>query len=212
MDRGRRRAASRAAQRAAAPRRQRSLTPVRGRRRPAGARLRVPHGDRPRGPRDRGGLGGGGRRPPSLDHRGDRLVPARPQGGLAGPGAGGARGRHRPSPRARACRRGLRRLHRGSLHAERAGGSPAPGPVALPPGRPRCPQRPGPGRRARELPGHPGRVFTRETLLSRVWGYEYYGGVRTVDVHIRRLRAKLGEDHARFIETVRGVGYRFSHG
>ena len=56
-----------------------------------------------------------------------------------------------------------------------------------------------------------GRVFTRETLLSRVWGYEYYGGVRTVDVHIRRLRAKLGEDHARFIETVRGVGYRFSN-
>ena len=62
------------------------------------------------------------------------------------------------------------------------------------------------------LMSHPGRVFTRETLLSRVWGYEYYGGVRTVDVHIRRLRAKLGEDHARFIETVRGVGYRFSHG
>jgi DNA-binding response OmpR family regulator len=62
------------------------------------------------------------------------------------------------------------------------------------------------------LMSHPGRVFTRETLLSRVWGYEYYGGVRTVDVHIRRLRAKLGEDYARSIETVRGVGYRFSHG
>lgn len=62
------------------------------------------------------------------------------------------------------------------------------------------------------LMSHPGRVFTRETLLSRVWGYEYYGGVRTVDVHIRRLRAKLGDDHARFIETVRGVGYRFSSG
>ena len=61
------------------------------------------------------------------------------------------------------------------------------------------------------LMSNPGRVFTRETLLSRVWGYEYYGGVRTVDVHIRRLRAKLGEDHARFIETVRGVGYRFSN-
>ena len=60
------------------------------------------------------------------------------------------------------------------------------------------------------LMANPGRVFTRETLLSRVWGYEYYGGVRTVDVHIRRLRAKLGEEHARFIETVRGVGYRFS--
>ena len=60
------------------------------------------------------------------------------------------------------------------------------------------------------LMSNPGRVFTREILLSRVWGYEYYGGVRTVDVHIRRLRAKLGEEHARFIETVRGVGYRFS--
>ncbi len=55
----------------------------------------------------------------------------------------------------------------------------------------------------------PGRVFTRETLLSRVWGYEYYGGARTVDVHIRRLRAKLGEEHAGLISTVRSVGYRF---
>ena len=56
---------------------------------------------------------------------------------------------------------------------------------------------------------HPGRVFTREVLLSRVWGYEYYGGARTVDVHVRRLRAKLGEEHANLIETVRSVGYRF---
>ncbi|HEU5001386.1 MAG TPA: response regulator transcription factor [Actinomycetota bacterium] len=64
----------------------------------------------------------------------------------------------------------------------------------------------------RFLMANPGRVFTRENLLSRVWGYEYYGGVRTVDVHIRRLRAKLGDDHAKFIETVRGVGYRFSTG
>jgi DNA-binding response OmpR family regulator len=56
---------------------------------------------------------------------------------------------------------------------------------------------------------HPGRVFTRETLLSRVWGYEYYGGARTVDVHVRRLRAKLGEEHAGLITTVRSVGYRF---
>ena len=46
------------------------------------------------------------------------------------------------------------------------------------------------------LATHPGKVFTRETLLSRVWGYEYYGGARTVDVHVRRLRAKLGEEHA----------------
>ncbi len=59
------------------------------------------------------------------------------------------------------------------------------------------------------LATHPGKVFTRETLLSRVWGYEYYGGARTVDVHIRRLRAKLGEEHAHLISTVRSVGYRF---
>ena len=59
------------------------------------------------------------------------------------------------------------------------------------------------------LAGHPGKVFTRETLLSRVWGYEYYGGARTVDVHVRRLRAKLGEEHAHLIQTVRSVGYRF---
>ncbi|MDQ6784063.1 MAG: response regulator transcription factor, partial [Actinomycetota bacterium] len=58
----------------------------------------------------------------------------------------------------------------------------------------------------------PGRVFTRETLLSRVWGYEYYGGARTVDVHIRRLRAKLGEEYANLISTVRSVGYRFGQG
>jgi DNA-binding response OmpR family regulator len=59
------------------------------------------------------------------------------------------------------------------------------------------------------LAQHPGKVFTRETLLSRVWGYDYYGGARTVDVHIRRLRAKLSEEHAGLIQTVRSVGYRF---
>ena len=59
------------------------------------------------------------------------------------------------------------------------------------------------------LATHPGKVFTREALLSQVWGYEYYGGARTVDVHIRRLRAKLGEEHAGLIGTVRSVGYRF---
>jgi DNA-binding response OmpR family regulator len=64
----------------------------------------------------------------------------------------------------------------------------------------------------RFLAARPGKVFTRETLLSRVWGYEYYGGARTVDVHVRRLRAKLGEEHAHLIETVRSVGYRFGHG
>ena len=59
------------------------------------------------------------------------------------------------------------------------------------------------------LAQNPGKVFTREILLSRVWGYEYYGGARTVDVHVRRLRAKLGEEHAALIHTVRSVGYRF---
>ena len=54
-------------------------------------------------------------------------------------------------------------------------------------------------------------MFTREQLLSRVWGYEYYGGARTVDVHVRRLRAKLGEEHASLIQTVRSVGYRFGN-
>ncbi len=54
----------------------------------------------------------------------------------------------------------------------------------------------------------PNRVFTRELLLSDVWGYDYYGGSRTVDVHIRRLRAKLGPEHEGMIVTVRGVGYK----
>jgi DNA-binding response OmpR family regulator len=61
----------------------------------------------------------------------------------------------------------------------------------------------------RFLVTHPGRVFSREALLNRVWGYDYYGGARTVDVHVRRLRAKLGAEHANRIKTVRGVGYRF---
>jgi DNA-binding response OmpR family regulator len=56
---------------------------------------------------------------------------------------------------------------------------------------------------------HPGRVFSREALLSRVWGFDYYGGARTVDVHVRRVRAKLGAEHAARIKTVRSVGYRF---
>jgi DNA-binding response OmpR family regulator len=54
-----------------------------------------------------------------------------------------------------------------------------------------------------------GRVWTREQLLSKVWGYDYYGGARTVDVHVRRLRAKVGEERAGWIVTVRSVGYRF---
>ncbi len=56
---------------------------------------------------------------------------------------------------------------------------------------------------------HPHRVWSREQLLSKVWGYEYYGGARTVDVHVRRLRSKLGEERASWITTVRSVGYRF---
>ncbi|WP_053352247.1 winged helix-turn-helix transcriptional regulator [Leucobacter musarum] len=59
------------------------------------------------------------------------------------------------------------------------------------------------------LAGNPGRVFTREQLLSDVWGTDYFGGTRTVDVHVRRLRAKLGE-HEGLISTVRGVGYGFA--
>jgi DNA-binding response OmpR family regulator len=56
---------------------------------------------------------------------------------------------------------------------------------------------------------HPNRVFSREALLKRVWGYDYYGGARTVDVHIRRVRAKLGQEQAARIKTVRSVGYLF---
>jgi DNA-binding response OmpR family regulator len=61
----------------------------------------------------------------------------------------------------------------------------------------------------RYLVANPGRVFTRDQLLSDVWGYDYFGGTRTVDVHVRRLRAKLG-DHESVIGTVRNVGYRFA--
>ncbi|MEO8095916.1 MAG: response regulator transcription factor, partial [Pseudolysinimonas sp.] len=61
----------------------------------------------------------------------------------------------------------------------------------------------------RFLATHPSRVFTREQLLSEVWGYDYFGGTRTVDVHVRRLRAKLGDQES-LIGTVRNVGYRFN--
>jgi len=62
----------------------------------------------------------------------------------------------------------------------------------------------------RFLASHPGRVFNRDTLLNQVWGYDYFGGDRTVDVHIRRLRSKIeGPGHI-FIETVRNIGYRFN--
>jgi DNA-binding response OmpR family regulator len=56
---------------------------------------------------------------------------------------------------------------------------------------------------------HPRRAFSREALLSRVWGYDFFGGARTVDVHVRRVRAKLGSHHANKLTTVRRVGYRF---
>ena len=59
------------------------------------------------------------------------------------------------------------------------------------------------------LAQHPGRVYTRSQLLQEVWGYDYFGGTRTVDVHVRRLRAKLGTDYEVLIGTVRNVGYRF---
>lgn len=59
------------------------------------------------------------------------------------------------------------------------------------------------------LATNPGKVFTRESLLNKVWGYEYYGGTRTVDVHVRRLRSKMEDSTHQFIETVRGVGYKF---
>ena len=59
------------------------------------------------------------------------------------------------------------------------------------------------------LATHPGQVFTREALLDRVWGYDFYGGTRTVDVHIRRLRAKIETGGQTYIDTVRNVGYKF---
>jgi DNA-binding response OmpR family regulator len=59
------------------------------------------------------------------------------------------------------------------------------------------------------LAQHPGRVFTRDQLLREVWGYDYFGGTRTVDVHVRRLRAKLGTEYESMIGTVRQVGYKF---
>jgi DNA-binding response OmpR family regulator len=59
------------------------------------------------------------------------------------------------------------------------------------------------------LAQHPRRVFTRSQLLAEVWGYEYFGGTRTVDVHVRRLRAKLGSENEALIGTVRNVGYKF---
>ncbi|MFH0771156.1 MAG: response regulator transcription factor [Candidatus Omnitrophota bacterium] len=61
----------------------------------------------------------------------------------------------------------------------------------------------------RFLAGNRGRVYSRDQLLDKIWGYDYYGGTRTVDVHIRRLRAKIEDEKHAFIETVRNVGYKF---
>jgi len=59
------------------------------------------------------------------------------------------------------------------------------------------------------MAGHPGRVYTRQALLDKIWGYDYYGGDRTVDVHVRRLRSKIEDAEHTFVETVRNIGYRF---
>ena len=59
------------------------------------------------------------------------------------------------------------------------------------------------------LASNPGRVYTREDLLNKIWGYDYFGGDRTVDVHIRRLRSKIGATGHTFVETIRNIGYRF---
>jgi DNA-binding response OmpR family regulator len=61
------------------------------------------------------------------------------------------------------------------------------------------------------LAGHQGRVYTRQALLDHVWGYDYYGGDRTVDVHVRRLRGKIEDIDSTYIETVRNIGYRFKN-
>ncbi len=63
----------------------------------------------------------------------------------------------------------------------------------------------------RFLVSHPGKVFTREVLLEQVWGYDYFGGARTVDVHIRRIRSKIEREGHAYIRTIRGVGYIFEH-
>jgi two-component system alkaline phosphatase synthesis response regulator PhoP len=59
------------------------------------------------------------------------------------------------------------------------------------------------------MAGNPGRVYTRQALLDKLWGYDYYGGDRTVDVHVRRLRSKIEDAEHTFVETVRNIGYRF---
>ncbi|MBC7253359.1 MAG: winged helix-turn-helix transcriptional regulator [Actinobacteria bacterium] len=64
----------------------------------------------------------------------------------------------------------------------------------------------------RFLAARPGKVFTREVLLEQVWGYDYFGGTRTVDVHVRRIRSKIEREGRAYIRTVRGVGYTFEPG
>jgi len=60
------------------------------------------------------------------------------------------------------------------------------------------------------LASNPGRVYSREMLLSQIWGYDYLGGTRTVDVHVRRLRSKIEDPNHLFVETIWNVGYRFT--
>ena len=107
-----------------------------------------------------------------------------------------------------------RPAHRGRAEPERRRSGPATSSSTRPRTAPRC------AGRALDLTykefellkflaQHPGRVFTRAQLLQEVWGYDYFGGTRTVDVHVRRLRAKLGVEHEALIGTVRNVGYRF---
>ena len=62
----------------------------------------------------------------------------------------------------------------------------------------------------RFLVGHPNQAFSRDQLLARVWGWDYYGGSRTVDIHVRRVRQKLGHPLASWLQTVRHVGYRWT--
>ena len=125
------------------------------------------------------------------------LAHRRPRRGR-GPAAAG----HRP-PRRRHGRRGAA-----------ARSAPASWSSTRPPTRPGCAAAPldltyKEFELLKYLAQHPGRVFTRAQLLQEVWGYDYFGGTRTVDVHVRRLRAKLGPEHESLIGTVRNVGYRF---
>ena len=119
------------------------------------------------------------------------------------PGAPAARGRGPPGDAPTPDRR--RRRHR---DPPRPALPSTPRPTASPRAAARWTSRTRSSSCCGSWPRGPGRVFTRPALLREVWGYDFYGGTRTVDVHVRRLRAKLGPEHEHLIETVRGVGYR----